>query len=228
MLVILLVELPAEFRGRAGRGVDLGAVHLHQCQSVNLPVVNRSNPEDGAFDSRKRRRVRKRSAPLASASLGCYSLKAFLLGIIHLRQCCVDLMAASWAVELGLVVDPGWCIEVLFQIDGPEKLPRPTRLPIELQHLRWNIYPALLRHLLLEAFVDQELRQLLKPRRALVRVLRRRHRLRQVGDDVIPSRRHVLWSKRKLNSALRHLFLQLRYVEPKTKNPQKVQGALYQ
>ena len=115
-------------------------------------------------------------------------------------------MGAGRADALVLVVDAGARAERLLQLVRPDQGRRPP-LPIDVEHLARDVDVPLRGDLLEDQLHrEQRLKRLRADRLVRARVQGRRRRHRQVGDQVVPGRGHLVLGQEELVGAggLRH------------------------
>ena len=168
--------------------MDRRAVKLHEVPPLGFPVVDRADPVDRCLEVNQARGIRERGAPLPCAGLRRDPLVPFAFRIPCLRQGRVDLVAARRTVEFRLVVEVRGSPESLLQARGSDQGSGPSRLDVEVLDFLRDVDPSLRRVLLPQALRQEEFGQRLQPGRPGLRILRRRQRFRQVGQDVVPLR----------------------------------------
>ena len=159
---------------------------LHQRAAIGLLVVAHAHHVDLAVQAEERAGHGQRRAPLPGAGLGGQVLGAFLLVVIGLRHGGVQLVRAGRAHALVLVVNVRRRIQRLLQA-ARAKQRRGPPLRIDLPHFAGNLDLPLGADFLQDQAHGKQRRQVVGAdgfQRAGVQ--RRRHRLGQIGGNVVP------------------------------------------
>ncbi len=183
------------------------AERLHHQPAVRLLVVGRADLPDLALEAEQRAGEGQRRAPLAGAGLGGEPPDAGLGVVVRLRHRGVRLVRAGRRDAFVLVVDVRRGAERLLEPVRPVQRRRPPQ-PVDVEHLAGDVDVALRRDLL-EDEVHREQRGEVVGAGRLQRagVQGRRRRARQVGDDVVPLRRHLGLVQHDLGPRLGHVSL---------------------
>ena len=178
-------------------GDALAAPGLHHQLAERLLVEADPHHEHLALQPDQRAGERQRAAPLAGAGLGGQPLDAELLVVPGLRDGRVGLVAAGRADALVLVVDPRRRAEVLLQPAGAVQRARPPQRQ-QAEDLLGDVDPPLGGDFLLDEVHREHRGEHVRADGLAVRPQRGLERRGQVGRQVVPLPRHLVFGQQNL------------------------------
>ena len=197
-VVGVLGELAADRGDIRGRPVDRGAEGLDHEAAVGLGVVRRTHLPHLALEVVEGAGEGERRTPLARTGLGGELLGAFLLVVIGLGHRGIGLVRSGRRDTLVLVVDASRGAEQLLESMRAEERGR-TPLAVDIEHATGDFDVPLAGDLLHDEVHREERSEIVRPNRVhAARMQRRRRRSGQVGDEVVPGRRHLVLAEHVL------------------------------
>ncbi len=202
----LSCEHAATELGLIGRGWEhLRAPRLHQGAAIWLLLIRDIDHVDHDLEPEQAAREGECRAPLAGAGLGGEPLDAFLGVVVGLCHRGVGFVRPRWRCALVLVEDPRGGVERLLQAARAIQRRGAPEL-VDVANAIGDLDPALPRHLLADD-CHREDRGEIRGRQRLERprAQERAELLRDIGEDVVPVRRQLVFRQQELRCHRCHL-----------------------
>ena len=194
----------------AGAGMHRGAPGVHEHAAVGLLAIAHPHHINVAFEPKEFAGQRQRRSPLAGAGLGRQTLGAGDLVEVSLGHRGVDLLAARRAGAFVLIVNVGGGLQGLLETHRPHQRGR-TPQRVDVAHRFGHLDITLGAHLLLDQVLWEDGQQgLRRDGLAGPRVQRRRQRLGEIRQQVVPRLRNI--GLCQVKSRLHSLFSGLLYL----------------
>ena len=187
-------DLSAGFGPVGWRCKDLCAEGFHDILSKRFLVVGNLYHINLQVEAEIGACFGQRCSPLACAGFGSYALEAFLLGVVRLRYCGVELVASGRVVSFEFIVDLRRCVQRFFQVVGSAKRRRAVDLIDVAYFFRDVEISRFVVHFLLSQFFAEYRIEVFHCRRfAGRRVDHRRRLFFHVSAQVIPLLRDLIF-----------------------------------
>ena len=195
---VLGQQRAAVLRERRRTGVHRRAPHLHHRAPIRLLAIRRGDLPDLTRHLVLGGSERERAAPLPGARFRRQLPDAVEMVVVRLRHRGVGLVRARRADTFVLVEDLRRGVEQGLEPTGAVQRARAPQL-VHVDDLTGDVDVPLRRHLLLDQRHREQRREVVGAG-GLQRpgVQRRRRRARQIGDHVVPGRRHLVLREQHL------------------------------